>query len=550
MEFLFLQAVNLSISAGFLVLVVLLLRLVLKKAPKWMNMALWAVVALRLLFPFSIESPWSLLPSSQTIPTDIALSPNPGIYSGVTALDQAVNPVFSQQFAPNPGDSANPLQILIPIAAVIWLLGVAIMLSYAVLSYLGLRRKLRSATHLRWRIYQSDAIQSPFVFGLIKPKIYVPVDADQDSLPFVIHHEDIHIDRKDHLWKFLGFLLLSIYWFNPFLWVAYIFLCRDMELACDERTVKYQDSAYRAEYSQALLNCSLKRKSIAACPLAFGEVGVKQRIRSVLHYKKPRFILIVLAILVCAGTFVGFMTTPETPAPYESSGEKTLALLNAAQLSDIASITVKYNTATDQANYAQTLTREQIAQVLPLMQALPGEPLEESSGCHVNYSFHVLLRSGDTLCFDYSIDLLEGEYIRLGYDGTYFYPTQTIDWLSILGHPDYRQTALDRVNTLAENPETSSVSMWVRTDPWTDHTDLQWHKYDFIADLQEALSTATYLGQGEAERDLGTIIFQVSDSQDPYQVTLGEYLWINGTAFTLDKEIFAQWYALAETLIP
>ena len=307
---LFLNIVNRSISAGWLILAVLVLRLLLKKAPRWVHVLLWGIVAVRLLCPFSMESALSLVPSAETIPPEIMMDPAPTIHTGFPAINSAVNPVIQQSFAPEPVASANPLQIWIPICACIWVTGAALLLAYAAISYGRLRRKVRTAVLLGDNLFQSEAVSSPFVLGVIKPKIYLPSHMDSRTLEPVIAHEQAHIRRKDHWWKLLGFLLLAIHWFNPLLWLAYGLLCRDIELACDETVIRELDHQQRADYSQALLACSIRHRSITACPLAFGEVGVKERVKSVLTYRKPAFWVILLAVLVCLITAVCFLTNP------------------------------------------------------------------------------------------------------------------------------------------------------------------------------------------------------------------------------------------------
>ncbi len=310
MSELFLNVVNRSIAASWLVLAVLVLRMLLKRAPKWGNVLLWGMVALRLLCPISIESAFSLIPSAETIHPEIMMDHYPQLSTGISELNDALNPVFAETFAPNPGDSANPLQILVPAAAVIWLLGGAIMLGYTLVTYWHLRRRVSTATILRDNIFQSEYVASPFVLGILRPRIYLPYAIGEKELSHVIAHEQAHIRRRDHWWKPLGFLLLALHWFNPLMWAAYVLLCRDIELACDEKVIKELACAQRADYSEALLACSVKRSMIAACPLAFGEVGVKARVRSVMHYQKPGFWLILLAVILSAAVAVCFLTNP------------------------------------------------------------------------------------------------------------------------------------------------------------------------------------------------------------------------------------------------
>lgn len=311
MTVLFLKLVNMSIAAGWLVIVVLLLRPVLKKVPKWTYVLLWGVVAVRLICPFSIKSALSLIPSAETIPLDIGMDTSPAIHSGVSAINSAVNPVLSQSNTPAVGASVNPLQITTAVFAAIWLLGACAMLIYAAASYLRLRRMTADAVLLRDNIFQSGRISSPFVLGIIKPRIYLPFGLEGQTLEHVVAHERTHIRRRDHWWKPLGFLLLAVYWFNLLMWAAFIMLCRDIELACDEKVIKELGSEQRADYSQALLSCSVSRRSIAACPLAFGEVGVKKRIKTVLNYKKPTFWAIALAVAICAAAALCFLTDPD-----------------------------------------------------------------------------------------------------------------------------------------------------------------------------------------------------------------------------------------------
>ena len=331
MSEIFLKILNMSISASWLVLAVLLLRLVLKRAPKWVSVLLWGIVAVRLIFPFSIESILSLIPSAETVSPDIMMDWTPTISTGISSLDQVVNPIITQTFAPNPATSANPLQILIPVLGNLWVLGILVMLVYTGVSYLVLRRKVATAVLLQKNIFQSENVDSPFVLGIFKPRIYLPFRMDGQNLAFVIAHEEAHIRRRDHWWKPIGFLLLALHWFNPLMWVGYILLCRDIELACDEKVIKELDNEHRADYTQALVACSVNRRRIAACPLAFGEVGVKERVKSVMNYKKPAFWIIIAAIVTCAAVAVCFLTNPKTSANNDPSLPLDIQNPNAVQ---------------------------------------------------------------------------------------------------------------------------------------------------------------------------------------------------------------------------
>lgn len=324
MSDIFLKLINLSITASWLILAVLILRFLLKKAPKWISCILWGLVAIRLICPFSLESALSLVPSSQVIPSNITEVPNPAIHSGIPALDKVLNPVISDSFTPDPVASANPLQILLPILTAVWIAGVLIMLIYAFASYLRLKKKVSASVKVHDNIYVCDEINTPFILGLIKPIIYLPSFLNAADLDSVISHETTHINRHDHWWKPMGYLLLAIYWFNPFCWLAYTLLCRDIELACDEKVVCHMNTEDKTAYSQALLNCSIPRRRISACPLSFGEVSVKERVRSVLQYKKPAFWITLLALAVCIVTAICFLTIPKNdtagPPKNDSAG--------------------------------------------------------------------------------------------------------------------------------------------------------------------------------------------------------------------------------------
>ena len=309
----FLKLLNLSISASWLVLAVLVLRLVSKRSPKWMNVLLWGMVALRLMLPFSIESALSLIPSAETLsPEVVRFDPAPTITSGVEFIDNAVNPSLSESFAAAPLASVNPLYVWTYLAGWVWLIGLGAMLLYALVSYLRLRRRVSVSLCVRENIYLCDAISSPFILGVVKPRIYLPSGLDEVQRQNVLAHEQAHLARRDHWWKPLGFALLAVYWFNPVLWLAYTLLCRDIELACDERVIRTMDESAVKTYSTVLLACSMPRKAVITCPLAFGEVGVKERVRNALHYKKPAFWVVAASVAVCVVVAVCFLTDPPT----------------------------------------------------------------------------------------------------------------------------------------------------------------------------------------------------------------------------------------------
>ena len=314
MEAVFLKILNMSISAGWLIVIVFLLRLLLKKAPKSFNYILWALVAIRLICPFTIESVLSLVPSSEVVPKEIMYSRTPEVQTGIQAVDTVVNPVITGSMAPEIGPSINPMQVAMFIASSVWIIGIVGMFLYRGISYMMLRWKVRASMHLQENMWICDAIDSPFILGVIRPRIYLHSDIEEEQIPYIVAHEKEHLKYCDYLWKPLGFIILAIHWFNPLVWLSYILMCRDMELACDERVIRSMDVDEKKKYSNVLLACSAKRRVISACPVAFGEVGVKQRIQSVVNYKKPAFWFVCVAVVVCVVTGVCFLTNPKEDA--------------------------------------------------------------------------------------------------------------------------------------------------------------------------------------------------------------------------------------------
>lgn len=307
----FLKIINMSISASWLIFAVLILRLVLKKAPKWVNVLLWGIVAIRLICPFSFESALSLIPSAETFPKKIISGPSFDDQSGITPVDNRINDYLGDRYFEGVTVPANNGNTIMTILTIVWTIGILLLVAYTVISYWRLHREIDTAVRYKDNIFQSENVSSPFALGLIKPRIYLPFKLDGQDMEHVVAHEQAHIRRKDHWWKPLGFLLLTIHWFNPLMWLAYVLLCRDIELACDEKVIKGLSNEQRADYTQALVDCSVNRRMIAACPLTFGEVGVKERVKSVMNYKKPAFWVIIIAVIVCVGVAVCFLTNPK-----------------------------------------------------------------------------------------------------------------------------------------------------------------------------------------------------------------------------------------------
>ena len=311
MNELFLKIINMSISASWLVLAVLILRLILKKAPKWVNVLLWGIVAIRLICPFSFESALSLIPSAETFPEKVISGPSFDIQTGISPVDNRINDYLGDRYFEGVTVSTNNGNNIMTILTSVWIIGILLLVAYTIISYRRLHREIDTAVRYKDNIFQSENVNSPFVLGIIKPRIYLPFKMDSQDLEHVVAHEQAHIQRKDHWWKPLGFLLLTIHWFNPLMWLSYVLLCRDIELACDEKVIKELGNEQRADYTQALVACSVNRRMIAACPLAFGEVGVKERVKSVMNYKKPAFWIIVLAVIACVVVAVCFLTNPK-----------------------------------------------------------------------------------------------------------------------------------------------------------------------------------------------------------------------------------------------
>lgn len=369
MDDVFLKLVNLSISASWLILAVLVLRVVLKKAPKWVMPLLWGVVALRLVCLFSIESALSLIPSAETIPSEIVTETREPVLYEQATLDIVTNPTLPSAAEVPVGVSRQQAQVDFNIYSVLWLAGMAALLVHALVSAGKLKRKLATAILLRDNIYESEFVDSPFVFGVVKPNIYLPMHMDEGTAAYVIAHERAHLARRDHWWKVLGYLVLALHWFNPLVWVAYILFCRDIELACDEKVVKGLDGAARADYSQALLSCAAPKRAVAACPLAFGEGNIKTRVKSALHYKKPAFWVAAAAVLAVVIVAVCFLTNPKSERGSLVWAQK----LNAA---DVASIEL-YVPAEGKARQYKKLDTEEMAQAVELINSSRGTYIEK-----------------------------------------------------------------------------------------------------------------------------------------------------------------------------
>ena len=311
----FLKLLNMSITAGWLILAVLCIRLLFRKIPKWVNCLLWGVVAIRLICPFSIESQFSILPSTEPIKSSTVVEGEvqnyiPSIDSRLTIVENTINPMLTETFAYNESDSAAPLQIVTYAAGLVWCCGMVLLIICAMGSAVKLHKLVKEAVCVRDNIYICDVVKSPFILGIFRPRVYLSSALREREMDYILAHESAHLKRKDHWWKALGYLLLCIHWFNPLCWMAYSLLCKDIELACDEKAAKDMTFHEKKEYSKVLLSCARQRSLIMVCPLAFGEVGVKERVKSVLNYKKPTLWIMIATVAVLVILAVCFLTNP------------------------------------------------------------------------------------------------------------------------------------------------------------------------------------------------------------------------------------------------
>lgn len=309
MDKLFLEILNMSITSSYVILFIILIRFLLKKVPKIYSYLLWSVVLLRLTIPFSIQSIFSLIRiNTKSIPKDIMYTELPQINSGIKVIDSIVNNSLP---APVLVASANPMQIWIAIGQSIWILGLIILMIYSIVTTIKLSRKLKSATHISNNIYENSIIKTPFVFGLVNPKIYLPKDLSEIENGYIIKHEQTHIERKDHIIKFIAFLVVSIHWFNPLVWLSFFLMTEDMELSCDEKVIQELGSGIKKDYSNSLLSLSTGRRIIGGSPIAFGENNTKGRIKNVLNYKKPEFWVSIVTIILIVAVGIGLISNPK-----------------------------------------------------------------------------------------------------------------------------------------------------------------------------------------------------------------------------------------------
>ena len=317
----FIRLLNQSYQAGIVICFIILARFLLKiiKAPKKYAYYLWGIALVRLIFPFSFENIFSLLPKqTQPISTTILYEPIPQIHTGSMLIDRAVNSVLP---AAQPVASVNPLQIWIMMAQIVWLSGFLLLLLYTVVSYMKLKYRLVGSLHLKDNIYLADHIEAPFILGLIRPRIYLPSNLQSNEMEYILLHEQAHLKRRDHLVKMIAFLTVSVHWFNPLAWAAFILGCRDMEMSCDDQVMKTSKQDIRKEYTASLLSFSVGRRRLSATPLAFIEGDIKGRIKNVLHYKKPAGIIVMLALAIMIVLAVCLLSNPESSVENLNKGD-------------------------------------------------------------------------------------------------------------------------------------------------------------------------------------------------------------------------------------
>ncbi len=306
----FITAFNMSVCSAWLIILLLALRPIFKRAPRSVYFPFWFLLGVRLVFPLVPNTAFSIIPSADTIPKSIITDTEPYIHSGIFFINNTVNPLISENLTPVVQNSANPIQTIISIASYIWLAGIALMFLYIIISYILLRKKTRASLSVNNNVYTCDYISTPFTSGIFKPRIYLPSDTRREDVEFILDHERSHIKRLDLLWKLCGFLILSIHWFNPFVWAAYLLFCRDIEYACDESVIKSKGNEYRRNYSEALVNCSSAHGVNLVYPLTFGKTSVKNRINRILKYEKPKAPIYFISLLLCILIALLFMTNP------------------------------------------------------------------------------------------------------------------------------------------------------------------------------------------------------------------------------------------------
>lgn len=384
LESVFLHVLDTGIFVSYLIAAIILVRLLFRNMPKNIRFIVWILAGICLVFPYSAESAYSLVPVRQHLDTAVMHSRNVTIDTGIPVINESVSRYLQQYDIPVTSSANPPLAFIVYVCARVWIFGMLIMAGYMLFSWWKLKRRLRTAVPQEIetdgeavKIYRSEKIESPFLFGMIHPKIYLPYSISDKDITYIIIHEVTHKKRRDYLIKPAGYLVLACYWFHPLVWVSYILMCTDMELACDEAVIKKLGAEYKKAYSQALLSCSVSRKSIAACPAAFGENNVKKRIRSILSYKKPAIWVIVLSSAVCAALVICFMTQKTEVVKKDVPNTSNIEGI-VGKSDESKSLLIKQDTVKDGQNM------KELQNTIEDSQSLEESPIKETLGEAVN----------------------------------------------------------------------------------------------------------------------------------------------------------------------
>lgn len=295
-----------AMVAGIMILVIVLIRVFMRKMPKFICPLLWGLVGIKLLLPFDIRSAFGLLPGDKIVEYSRQEQAPVIVKTGLRMVDEGTN-----HFIGNNINSPSATRVqgnFYDVCVYLWLAGIFVLFLYMLISCIVMRKVTSCSVAVEENVRICDEINRPFLLGIIRPQIYLPSGIEKDKYEYIVAHEKMHIKRGDHIWKILGFFLLSIYWFHPLCWLAYYLFCKDVEFACDEKVISGRDSLWRANYCQTLLECSTNRRKVMFVPLGFGEVSVKERVKKVMGYKKTKISIAILLILICNITVICFGT--------------------------------------------------------------------------------------------------------------------------------------------------------------------------------------------------------------------------------------------------
>lgn len=412
----FISLVDKSINAGWLILAVIVVRFLLKDAPKFVRCILWCLVGIRLLIPFSIESTFSLVPSRNVMPPETVYSVSTENGSEMWWDESGI----TENYIPIVDKRMNPLPIAWSVGTYIWIVGMIFLGCYTIITYVRLKRRMRDAVRLQGNIFQSEKVKTPFVMGVVKLVIYIPYHLTEAERECVIAHERAHIKRGDHFWKPIAFAVLTLYWFQPLVWLAYVLFCKDIELACDEKVLREIGLHNKRVYSQTLLDCSVTNHTIAACPIAFGETGVKMRIKNIVNYKKPTLWILLLSFTAVAVVTVCFMTSPKEVQTEEVVLEKDAFVENV-----VGPETKSYAEESEETEEA-TGTGVDVSFLIPVegeVYASFGESLQGVMHEGIDIAAEegtAILATADGTVLDAGFNPLDGNFVVIEHDGGYY----------------------------------------------------------------------------------------------------------------------------------